>query len=66
MLVGVVANIGDRRARAGHQHLGDAVQRIADFTEEFVLRPDGAAVLRGVVGVRPDLVRLRRGEMAWA
>ena len=62
MLVGVVANIGDRRARAGHQHLGDAVQRIADFTEEFVLRPDGAAVL----GVRPDLVRLRRGEMAWA
>jgi hypothetical protein len=42
--------------RAGHQHLGDAVERIAGLVEEFVFRPHRAAMLCSVMGMRAALL----------
>ena len=57
VLVDIVMKVGDRSVRAGYQHLGNGVNRIADFAEELVLRPYGAAMLPGVVVVASDLFR---------
>jgi hypothetical protein len=59
VLVGVVTKVGDRSVRAGDQHLGNAVDCIANFAEELVLSPYSAAVLSGVVVVASDLLRPR-------
>lgn len=56
VLVGMVAKVDRRRVRAAHQNLGDAVQRIAAFAEESMLRAHGAAMLLGVVRVGIDVV----------
>src|SRR6476660_2558008 len=58
MLLGIATKVGGCRVRASHQHLGDAVEYIADFAEELVLGPHGAAVLCSVVSVCPNLLRL--------
>jgi hypothetical protein len=55
--VGVVTKVGDRSVRAGYQHLGAGVDRIANFAEELVLSPYGAAMLPGVVVVASDRFR---------
>jgi hypothetical protein len=56
VLVRVVTKVGSRGVRAGHEDLGDAVERIANLSEELVLSPYCTAVLRGVVGMRTDLL----------
>ena len=58
VLVRIVAKIGDRGMRTGHQDLGDSVERIAYFSEELVLSPDGAAMLGSMVRMRADFLRL--------
>ena len=57
VLAGVVTKVGDRCVRAGHQHLGNVVDRIANFAEELVLSPYGAAMLSGVMVVASDPLR---------
>lgn len=57
VLVGVVTKVGDRCVRAGYQHLGNAVERIANFAEELMLSSYGAAMLSGVVVVASDFLR---------
>src|SRR5688572_7100463 len=49
MLVSVMTKVGDRSMRPGYQHLGDVLDRSADFAEELVLGSYGAAMLPGVV-----------------
>ena len=58
MLVGVVLEVGEGRFRAGDQHLGDVVQRVAHMAEELMLAAHLAAVLLCVVVVRLDLLCL--------
>jgi hypothetical protein len=55
VLVDVVPEVGDSRAAAGHQHLGDAFHRIADRPEELVLVAYAARVLAREMQVLVDL-----------
>jgi hypothetical protein len=45
--------------RAGYQHFGNGVDRIAYFAEELVLSTYGAAMLPGVVVVASDFLRMQ-------
>jgi hypothetical protein len=59
VLLDVVTEIRLRCLGAGDQHLGDAIERIADLAKELMLGADAAAVLLGFVSMRLDLGGLR-------
>ena len=54
VLVGVVAKVGERRVRAGHHGLREAIELVADRAEELMLGPHAAGVLPRRIGVGVD------------
>ena len=44
VLVDIVAKVGEAGVPAGHQHFGDAVERVADLAEELVFRANAAVM----------------------
>jgi hypothetical protein len=45
VLVGVVPEVGQTHVSTNDQHLGSALERIADFAKEFVLGPHPTGVV---------------------